>query len=51
LPRGALSHDLKAALRALLPLPAVPAFYRIAERWPKESLERRAVLMAARQES
>ena len=28
--------------------PAVPEFYKIAERWPKESLERRAALMAAR---
>jgi hypothetical protein len=27
--------------------PAVPEFYRIAERWPKESLERRAALKAA----
>ncbi|HEX7249038.1 MAG TPA: GFA family protein [Burkholderiales bacterium] len=31
--------------------PAMPEFYRIAERWPKESLERRAALMAARQKS
>jgi hypothetical protein len=31
--------------------PAVPEFYSIAERWPKESLERRAALMAARQKS
>jgi hypothetical protein len=30
---------------------AVPEFYKIAERWPKESLERRAALMAARQKS
>ena len=28
---------------------AVPEFYKIAERWPKDSLERRAALMAARQ--
>jgi len=28
-------------------VPAMPEFYRIAERWPKESLERRAALMAA----
>jgi len=30
---------------------AVPGFYTISERWPKESLERRAALMAARQKS
>lgn len=30
---------------------AVPEFYNISECWPKESLERRAALMAARQES
>ena len=30
---------------------AVPEFYKISERWPKESLERRAALMAARQKS
>jgi hypothetical protein len=29
-------------------VPAVPEFYKIAEHWPKESLQRRAVLMAAR---
>jgi len=28
---------------------AVPEFYKIAERWPKASLERRAALLAARQ--
>jgi hypothetical protein len=28
--------------------PAVPEYYKASERWPKESLERRAVLMAAR---
>ncbi len=28
---------------------AVPEFYKASERWPKESLERRAALMAARQ--
>ena len=32
-------------------VPAVPEFYKIAERWPQESLERRAALMAARQKS
>ena len=31
--------------------PAVLEFYKIAERWPKESLERRAALMAVRQQS
>lgn len=31
--------------------PAVAEFYRTSERWPKESLERRAALMAARQKS
>jgi hypothetical protein len=30
---------------------AVPEFYRISELWPKESLERRAALTAARQKS
>jgi hypothetical protein len=30
---------------------AVPEFYKIAERWPNESLQRRAALMAARQKS
>jgi hypothetical protein len=36
--------------RVALPegVPAVPEFYRIAERRPKESLERRAALTAAR---
>jgi hypothetical protein len=29
-------------------VPAVPEFYKIAEHWPKESLDRRAALMAAR---
>jgi len=29
--------------------PAVPEYYKASERWPKESLERRAALMAARQ--
>lgn len=28
--------------------PAVPEYYKAAERWPKESLERRAALMTAR---
>ena len=28
--------------------PAVPEYYKAAERWPQESLERRAVLLAAR---
>ena len=28
--------------------PAVPEYYKASEHWPKESLERRAVLMAAR---
>jgi hypothetical protein len=28
--------------------PAVPEFYQLDERWPKESLERRAALVAAR---
>jgi hypothetical protein len=30
---------------------AVPEFYKISERWPNESLQRRAALMAARQKS
>ena len=30
---------------------AVPEFYKISERWPKESLERRATLTAARRNS
>jgi hypothetical protein len=29
--------------------PAVPEFYKLDERWPKESLERRAALVAARE--
>jgi hypothetical protein len=28
--------------------PAVPEFYTLSERWPKESLERRAALLAAK---
>ena len=28
--------------------PAVPEYYKLDERWPKESLERRAALVAAR---
>jgi len=29
--------------------PAVPEYYKAAEMWPKESLERRAALLAARE--
>ena len=30
--------------------PAVPEYYKASERWPKESLERRAALMAAKKQ-